>query len=417
MEGRRVVISIEWMCRKSLQWSEFHIWASLKSACNLTTTAAISNGAVDKDDEDLGIYAKKLKHRDWLTSTEIVKLLQPIKDPLLALRIFNRAAQRSDYVPSEAVYSAVINKLAYVGQFDSIELLLERMKREHCECTDDFFFNLIKIFAHKAGNHNKGLRILFGMRDFDCWPTVRTFNFVLNILVCAKQFEMVHKLYLRAPEMAVSPDACSFNILIKALCRLGKVDAAYSLLSEMNKQGCPANEITYGTLMDHLCKEGKAQEALDLFENMTKDGCHPDTVTFNIVISCLSKQGKIKEAVEFLDSMESKGHNPTSGSYHAVLYGILHNQMFTEAKAIIHRMLLNRCFPSFSSYKTLIAGLCNEGLVDDAVQILEQMLKQGFVPRMGTWNSLLGRIIMKNCLDDSFRLVKDICRESTTLTN
>jgi len=416
MEGRRVVISIEWICRKSPQWSEFHIWASLKSACSLATTA-ISNRVVEKNDEDLGIYAKKLKHRDWLTSTEVVKLLQPIKDPQLALRIFNRAAQRSDYVPSEAVYGAVIKKLACAGQFDSIDLLLERMKREHCKCTDAFFFDLIKIFAHKAGNHNKVLRILFGMRDFECWPTVKTFNFVLSILVCTKQFEMVHKLYLKAPEMAISPDACSFNILIKALCRLGKVDAAYSLLFEMNKQGCSANEITYGTLMDHLFKEGKVQEALDLFEKMIKDGCHPDTITFNIVISGLSKQGKIKEAVELLDSMKSKGYNPTSGSYHAVLYGILHNQMFTEAKAIMDRMLLNRCFPSFSSYKTLITGLCNEDLVDDAVQILEQMLKQGFVPRMGTWNSLLRRIIKKNCVNDSFRLIKGICQESRALTN
>jgi len=168
MEGRRVIILVECICRKSLEWSEFHICTSLKSACTLTTTAVISNRTVEKYDEDLGMYAKKLIHRDWITPTEVLKILQPVKDPQLALRIFNRATQRPDYVPNEAVYGAIINKLAYAGQFDGIEELLERMKREHCECTDAFFFDLIKIYAHKAGNHNKALRILLGMRDFQC---------------------------------------------------------------------------------------------------------------------------------------------------------------------------------------------------------------------------------------------------------
>ncbi|XP_057865924.2 pentatricopeptide repeat-containing protein At3g14580, mitochondrial [Cryptomeria japonica] len=389
---------------ESLHCSQFHVWTSLKSACSTSTLYKL----VENDDEELGIYAKKLKHRDWLTSNELLKILKPLNDPLLAIRIFNRAAQRPDYKPNETIYSVIFNKLACVGQFDIIEELLEQMKREDCRCTDSFFLELIKMFTRKAHNPDRALKLLFEMRDFKCWPTVKTFNFALNVFVGAKEFEKAYKLYLRAPEIAISPNTSSVNILIKALCRLSKIDAAYELLYEMPKQGCYPNEITYGILMNHLCTEGKVEEALKLFKSMTEYGCAPDTVIFNILISGLSNQGKITEAIELFESMQSKGLAPTKGSYHAILYGFLCNRKFIEAKAVSDQMLSNNYCPSFFSYKSLISGFCEEGLVDDAIRVLEQMVNQNIVPRMGIWDLLLKTILKNSCATNTVLLVKEI---------
>ncbi|RWR96183.1 pentatricopeptide repeat-containing protein, mitochondrial-like protein [Cinnamomum micranthum f. kanehirae] len=339
---------------------------------------------------------KKLDHKDWLAPNEVLKIFKSLRDPESVITVFEKLSHRKDYKPNEPLYSVMIEKLAHARKFDAIEGLFARIKTENCRLSDEFFYRIIKIYGNVVNNPEQAIKILFRMPDYRCWPSVKTFNFVLNMLVCAKQFDVIHEVYLGAPRLGVTIDACCFNILIKALCELDKLDAAFALLHEFPKQNCRPNTKTYSTLMHGLCKNDRVNEAFELFDRMEKEDCYPDTITFNILISGLCKQGRVDEAMNLLHQMKLKGCSPNSGSYQAVLYGLLGCEKFVEAKDFMDRMHSEGIFPSFLSYKMLIEGLCNLNLLNSVDLVLKQMVHQGFVPRMGTWKKILGSMSLRN---------------------
>ncbi|GLU17719.1 hypothetical protein SLE2022_340750 [Rubroshorea leprosula] len=347
----------------------------------------------------------RLTHKDWLAPNEVLKIFETLKDPNSVISVLDQYSKRRDYKPTEALFTLVINKLALARNFDAIEDIMKRLKLEKpFRFSDDFFYNVIKIYGHSAGRIKKAIDTIFEMPEYGCWPSVKTFNFVLNLLVSGKFFDYVHEIYASAPKLGVAIDACCLNILIKGLCENGKLESAYYVLDEFPKQGCVPNVRTFSTLMHGLCAQGKVEEAFKLLDRMEKEGIEADTVTFNILISGLRKQGKVDEGMQVLERMKQKGCHPSAGSYQEVLYGFLDAQRFLDAKDLMDTMVSEGLSPSFVSYKKLIHCLCDKKLLREVDWAVKQMVQQGFVPKMGMWCQIIQCVFSERSTADCISL-------------
>jgi len=360
--------------------------------CSLSTAFPSSTSSISSQNSD---STYKLTHKDWLSPNEVIKIFENLKDPNSIISVWNQYSKRKDYKPNEALYTQVINKLAQAKNFDAIEDIMHKIKLDKsCRLSNDFFHNVIKIYGQLAGRIKKAMETLFDMpKGYNCWPNVKSFNLVLNLLVSAKVFDVVHEVYLQAPMLGIEIDVCSLNILIKGLCENGDLEAAFNVLDEFPKQRCEPNVRTFSTLMHGLCKKGKVEEAFGLLERMEKEGIDADTITFNILISGLRKQGKVVEGLELLERMNIKGCEPNAGSYQEILYGLLDAEKYVEGKEFMVRMIGQGVDPSFVSYKKLVHGLCKERLLRDLDWVLKQMARQGFVPKMGMWVQMVQSVV------------------------
>ncbi|XP_022133930.1 pentatricopeptide repeat-containing protein At3g14580, mitochondrial [Momordica charantia] len=339
----------------------------------------------------------RLSLRDWLSPNEVITIIQRITDPPSVLEFLHRWSNRKDYKPNEAIYILIVSKLAEGRLFDAIDNLMLRIKaQKNCRLSDAFFFHVIKIYGNVAGRISKAIETLFDMPNYNCWPSVKTFNYVLNLLVSAKLFDVVHEVYMGAPKLGIEIDACCLNILVKGLCESGNVDAALKVLDEFPQQRCRPNVRTFSTLIHGLCENGELERAAQLFSKMENEGVCPDTITFNILISGLRKHKRIEEAIELLERMKLKGCYPNAGTYQEVLYGLLDTSKFVEARDCMRRMILDGMDPSFVSYKKLISGLCKKNLTEDVDWVLRQMVMQGFAPKMGMWKLILRCMLSGN---------------------
>nr|CCI55338.1 PH01B019A14.7 [Phyllostachys edulis] len=267
---------------------------------------------------DDSYWMGRLDHKDWLAPNEVLKIFANIRDPSLITRAFKRACTRRDYKPNETLYSLMIDRIACARRFGDVEELLARARIEKFRFSDEFFYRLIKMYGNVANHPEKAIETLFAMPGYNCWPSTKTFNYVLHMLVCKRQYEVVHEVYSSAPRLGVTLDTCCFNILVKGLCQLGKFDEAISLLHEMPKQGCLPNVNTYSTLMHFLCQHGQVDEAFELFERMWKEDIAADTVVYNILISGLCREGRVTKAFDLFKSMASEGCYPNSGTYQLI---------------------------------------------------------------------------------------------------
>ncbi|XP_022878520.1 pentatricopeptide repeat-containing protein At3g14580, mitochondrial-like [Olea europaea var. sylvestris] len=347
----------------------------------------------DNLDKNPNIFSRK----DWLSPSEVIKIFESLRDPNLTQPLFKQISDRKDYTPNEALYMAVINKLALANDFDGIETLMQRIKLERkCRLSDEFFRNVIKIYGHSAGRINRAIETLFDMPNYKSWPSVKTFNFVLNLLVSTKQFDVVHDVYMGASKLGVEIDACCLNIIIKGLCGCGQMEAAFSVLDEFPKQKCKPNVRTFSIMMHGLCERGLVDEAFNLLERMEMEGVEPDAIVFNILILGLRKRGRVEEGIKLFDRMMLKGCDPNSGTYQEVLYCLLDAKRFVEAKDFMRKMSDRGLISSFESYKLAIHGFCSENLVEDLDWVLRQMVRHGFVPKMGIWKRALHCVFLNS---------------------
>ncbi|CAN1199997.1 Pentatricopeptide repeat-containing protein At3g14580, mitochondrial, partial [Linum perenne] len=203
----------------------------------------------------------KLSCKDWLSPNEVLKIFESIFDPISLTSSWTQYSLRRDFNPNEPLLTLLITKLGQARNFDAIEAIMESIKLRRLPLanplSDDFFYNVIKIYGHSAGRIRKAIETLLDMPQlFNCWPKVKTFNLVLNLLVSAKIFDVARDVYLKAPMLGVEIDACCLNILIKGLCENGDLEGAHQVLDEFPRQRCVPNARTFSTMMHCLCGKG-----------------------------------------------------------------------------------------------------------------------------------------------------------------
>ncbi|GAV72528.1 PPR_2 domain-containing protein [Cephalotus follicularis] len=177
----------------------------------------------------------KLDHKDWLSPNDILKIFENLKDPNSIIPVFNQYYNCKDYRHTELLFTLVINKLAHANNSDAIDSLMQTIKHQKgCRLSDDFFYNVIKIYGHLAGRINRAIE-----------------------------------------------------------CESGNLSATFYVLDEFPKQRCIPNVRTFSMLMHGLCEGGMVEEAFELFDRIERDGIDPDTITFNILISGLRIGSKV----------------------------------------------------------------------------------------------------------------------------
>nr|XP_043630498.1 putative pentatricopeptide repeat-containing protein At1g12700, mitochondrial [Erigeron canadensis] len=125
--------------------------------------------------------------------------------------------------------------------------------------------------------------------------------------------EMVH-------HKAIPPNVDTYNSLIRNLCRLARWDEVCRILKEMEDAKISPKLRTFNIIVDALCKQGKIAEAravIDIMVDETSGRKYPpNAVTYNPLIDFYCWTNEVSEARRIYDSMDSQGIEPDFFTYH-----------------------------------------------------------------------------------------------------
>ncbi|KAJ0102054.1 hypothetical protein Patl1_05003 [Pistacia atlantica] len=265
----------------------------------------------------------KLNHKDWLSPNEVLKIFSNLKEPTSIISVLNQYSQRKDYKPNEALFTLVINHLAQAKSFDAIEHIMQRIKVERsCRLSDEFFYNVVKIYGNQAGRIKKAIDTLFDMPNgYKCWPSVKTFNFVLNLLVANKLFDEIHEIYLSANRLGIEIDECCLNILVKG--KQGKVEEGMKLLERMKVKGCYPNAGSYQEVLYGLLDKERFMEAKEILGRMICAHMNPSFVSYKKLIDGLCREKLVEDVDLVLKQMVQQGFVPRMGMWRAIVRCVL----------------------------------------------------------------------------------------------
>lgn len=371
----------------------------------------------------------QMKTTKAISPFRLSSLLRLQKDPSLALQLFQNPNPQfpkplKPFRYSLLSYDLIISKLGRAKMFDPMEQILQQMKQETRFAPPEILFCNVISFYGRARHPQRALQMFDEIPSFRCQRTVKSFNSLLDSLCKCGELEKVRETFMGF-ENYVNPDACTYNILIKACCSNGSLDDAWVIFDEMRRKGFRPNVVTFGTLIYGFCMDLKLKEAFNLKEDMTRVyGVKPnafvyaslikgfckvddlslafklkeemvrnkiklDSAVYSTLISALFKFGRKDEVSGILEEMTVNGCEPDTVTYNAMINGFCKENDFQTAYRVLDEMVKNNCKPDIISYNVIISGLCKDEKWIEANDLFEDLPRRGCKPDVVSYRTIL----------------------------
>ncbi|XP_026417655.1 pentatricopeptide repeat-containing protein At4g20740-like [Papaver somniferum] len=180
----------------------------------------------------------------------------------------NRALEVFDYLKqkgycSVSIYNVLIGALENIGQVKRAISLFEEMK----DC------------------------------DSDLKPDPSTYSNIIPCFVDLGDMKDACSCYTKIKEMSSVPTVFAYSALVRGLCKIGEIDAAFTLVRDClgNVTNGPM-EFKYSLTIIHACKSCTDEKVIDVLNEMMQQGFPPDDVIYSAIIYGMCNYGTIEEA-------------------------------------------------------------------------------------------------------------------------
>ncbi|KAF3432991.1 hypothetical protein FNV43_RR24093 [Rhamnella rubrinervis] len=315
------------------------------------------------------------------------------------------------YVHSTNSYHLMLKIFSECEEVGKVKRLVDEMIEKEVEVTAQTFNILIRTCG-ECGETRQQLEKFVKSKTFIYKPYHNPYNAILHCLVVAKQDKLIEWVYAQMLNEGISPDILTYNVVLWARYRLGKLEMFNRLACEMIDNGCSPDFHTYNiflhvagkagnlkgalnflermrrdgfgpnllhftTLIDGLSRAGDLDACEIFFGMMKKEGCMPDVVCYTVMITGYVVASKLDKAQEMFDEMISKGQLPNVFTYNAMIRGFCMAEKFKEARTMLKDMEYRGCNPNAHVYSTIVSYLRNAGKISEADEVLREMNEKG----------------------------------------
>lgn len=386
-----------------------------------------------------------------LSPFRLTHLVRQEKNPAVALQLFrnpnNPPTKLFPY--SFQSYDIIICKLGRAKMFREMEQILRQMMTQEIETNrlvpkETLFCQVISFYGR--GRLPDLARTIYHLiPSYRCRRTIKSFNSLLDSLLICREFRGIESL---CREMDLCPDACTYNILIKAYCSVGSFEGARRLFDEMCRRGISPNVVTFVSLISFLCSNSRVDDAFELMHEMIrahnvspnifvytslvkglcdagkmdaalklkglavaeaiKKDSELDSAVFTTLIRPLFRSRRRDEAIALLDEMQKIGVKPDTHTYNAMISGFCEENDFTAALNVMEEMPNKGCKADVLTYNVMITAFCNSSKWIEAIDLFEDMPRRGCLPNVVTYRILVDGLLNASQLKDAAILLDEM---------
>ncbi|KAA8534621.1 hypothetical protein F0562_032120 [Nyssa sinensis] len=216
---------------------------------------------------------------------------------------------------------------------------------------------------------------------------------VISSFVKLGQLDMAERVFTEMVAYNVQPDVVVYGVLINAFADIGGVKEALRYVDAMRDAGIPMNAVIYNSLIKLYTKVGYLKEAHETHKMLQSFEGDPDVYSSNCMIDLYSKQSMVKRAEDIFVNLRRKG-DANEFSYAMMLYG-----RFTEAVRTFKEMIKSAIQPDDSTFKSLGVVLMKCGVPKQAVGKLEVTRKKDSKSGLQAWMSTLTSVVAVDTVD------------------
>ncbi|KAI7985033.1 putative pentatricopeptide repeat-containing protein [Camellia lanceoleosa] len=267
------------------------------------------------------------------------------KNPLRALEMFNSVRNEEGFRHNLLTYKRMIEKLGFHGEFEAMERVLAelRMNVEN-SLLEGVYIGAMRSYGRK-GKVQEAVDVFERMDFYNCYPSVQSYNAIMNILV---------EYGTRRPHIALR------------------------LLKNIPSHGCELNAVAYCTVASGFYEENFRVEAYELFDEMLRNGICP--ATYNIMIHAFSEKLQMDMSQKLFHEMIDNGCPPDNYTYRVMIDGFCKTDNVDSGYKFLLDKIEKGFIPALTTFGRVINSLCLKHKVREAVGIVHLMVRKGIVP-------------------------------------
>ncbi|GLJ28503.1 hypothetical protein SUGI_0560840 [Cryptomeria japonica] len=283
---------------------------------------------------------------------------------------FNWAGKQQGFDHELASYVAVIDSLGAVKDVDSIRAVAPALKAkifENHENVED---------TKNSGNLENGENPKSKLELYAC-------NILMKNFGRTGMVEEAWDIWHAMKENGIKPEIFTYNCLIDALVNGDCVERAERILEMMIEEGrvgCRVGPdvVTYNMIIKGVCKAGRLEAAMDYLRQMEVNQCFPDQITYLTLMQAFHAEGRFEQTLSLFQEMPDRKLAIPSHAYNLVICGLCNEGRPYEGNKLLGDMLRKECKPNLAIYTTLIDSFFKVGDKENALKLLEQVQERGY---------------------------------------
>ncbi|CAK9318272.1 unnamed protein product [Citrullus colocynthis] len=336
-----------------------------------------------------------------LKSTGVLNKNQCAK---LGYKFFVWSGKIENYRHTVKSYHMIMKIFAECEEFKAMWRLLDEMTERGYPVTARTFMILI-CTCGDAGLAKKVVERFIKSKTFNFRPFKHSYNAILHGLLVVKQYKLIEWVYQQMLLDGHSPDILTYNVLLFARCKLGKLDQFHRLLDEMARSGFSPDFHTYNILLYVLGKGDKPLAALNLLNHMREVGFDPSVLHFTTLINGLSRAGNLDACKYFFDELGNYGCIPDVVCYTVMITSYTEAGEHEKAREYFEEMVMKGQLPNVFTYNSMIRGFCMVGKFEEAYSMLAEMESQGCRPNFLLYSTLVSYLRNAGKLSEAHKVI------------
>lgn len=325
----------------------------------------------------------------------------------LGYKFFVWSGEQENYRHTANSYHLVLKIFADCEEFKAMWRLVDEMI-ENGYPTTARTFNILICTCGEAGLARNVVERFIKSKAFNYRPFKHSYNAILHSLLVVRQYKLIEWVYQHMLVDGHSPDVLTYNVLMCAKYRLGKLDQFHRLLDEMGRSGFSPDFHTYNILLHVLGKGDKPLAALNLLKYMKEVGIDPSVLHFTTLIDGLGRAGNLDACKYFFDEMIKNGCMPDVVCYTAMITGYIAAGELELAQALFEEMTIKGQLPNVFTYNSMIRGLCMAGKFDEACSMLKEMEARGCNPNFLVYSTLVSNLRNAGKLSEAHEVIRQM---------
>ncbi|KAG7982846.1 hypothetical protein I3843_04G073600 [Carya illinoinensis] len=339
-----------------------------------------------------------------VTPSLVAEVLKVQTDPTLASNFFHWAGKQKGFKHNFASYNAFAYCLNRNNRFRAADQLPELMESQGKPPTEKQFEILIRMHS----DANRGLRVYYiyqKMKKFGVKPRVFLYNRIIDALVKTDHLDLALSVYEDFRNDGLVEESVTFMILIKGLCRAGRINEMLEVLGRMRTNLCKPDVFAYTAMLKVLLSEGNLDGCLSVWEEMRRDKVEPDVMAYATLVTGLCKGGRVERAYKFFKEMKEKGCLIDRVIYRSLVEAFVADGKIGFACGLLKDLVDSGYRADLEIYNSLIEGLCGVKQVDKAYKLLQVTVQEGLEPDFATVNPMLVSYAEMRRMDDFCKLL------------
>ncbi|KAK8966158.1 Pentatricopeptide repeat-containing protein [Platanthera guangdongensis] len=346
------------------------------------------------------------------TPSHLHLALSHLSDPESSLSLLHWARRQPWFSPSDDSYSVLLDRLHSAGEVDSVLSLFDDIisDADSAAAFPSALNRAIQYLAH-AGRLEISFCCYKKLRDLSFTQfTTQTCNSLITLFLSKGLPYKAFEIYESMEACGCALDSSTYELMIPALARSGRLDAALRLFhdsksrSGSSRPGFPI----YSALVDSMGKAGRLDAAVGLYREMLTFGYKPSVTMYVSMIESLVKAGKLDAGLSLWDEMKSGGFRPNFGLYTMMIEAQARSGRLDLAASLFSDMEKAGYLPTPSTYASLIEMHSSAGQVDPAMKLYNSMANTGIRPGLNTFTSLLTLLASKKLVDLAAKILLEM---------